>query len=129
MRKDSANNKSNYSEKELPSLDSRSRRFTLERVFGERLLTQVLQHVQLLIESFGSTPLAGFPDLGQPLRPMSTIIDISSRTWNRPAPIHRFQPVHDPRQIFDDGQITSGEFPQHAYAGFAVINRRELIAA
>jgi len=35
MRKDSANNKSNYSEKEPPSLDSRSRRFTLERVFGE----------------------------------------------------------------------------------------------
>src|SRR6266404_242582 len=35
MRKDSANNKSTYSEKEPPSLDSRSRRFTLERVFGE----------------------------------------------------------------------------------------------
>jgi hypothetical protein len=35
MRKDSANNKSNYSEKEPPSSDSRSRRFTLERVFGE----------------------------------------------------------------------------------------------
>src|SRR6266704_1203962 len=35
MRKDSANNKSNYSEKEPPNLDSRSRRFTLERVFGE----------------------------------------------------------------------------------------------
>jgi hypothetical protein len=36
MRKDSANNKSSYSEKEPPNLDSRSRRFTLERVFGER---------------------------------------------------------------------------------------------
>ena len=35
MRKDSANNKSNYSEKEPPNLDSRSRRFTLKRVFGE----------------------------------------------------------------------------------------------
>src|SRR6266852_8000002 len=35
-RKDSANNKSNYSEKGLPNLDSRSRRFRLERVFGER---------------------------------------------------------------------------------------------
>jgi len=35
MRKDSANNKSNYFEKEPPNLDSRSRRFTLERVFGE----------------------------------------------------------------------------------------------
>jgi hypothetical protein len=36
MRRDSANHKSNYSEKEPPNLDSRSRRFTLERVFGER---------------------------------------------------------------------------------------------
>ena len=35
MRKDSANNKSSYSEKEPPNLDSRSRRFALERVFGE----------------------------------------------------------------------------------------------
>ena len=35
MRKDSANNKSNYSEKEPPNLDSSSRRFTLEVVFGE----------------------------------------------------------------------------------------------
>jgi hypothetical protein len=36
MRTDSANNKSNYSEKEPPNSDSRWRRFTLERVFGER---------------------------------------------------------------------------------------------
>jgi hypothetical protein len=35
MRKDSANNKSNYSEKEPPNSDSGWRRFTLERVFGE----------------------------------------------------------------------------------------------
>src|SRR6266566_4756336 len=35
MRKDPVNNKSNYSEKEPPNLDSRSRRFALERVFGE----------------------------------------------------------------------------------------------
>jgi hypothetical protein len=35
MRKDSANNKSCYSEREPPNLDSKSRRFTLERVFGE----------------------------------------------------------------------------------------------
>ena len=39
MRKDSANNKSNYSEKEPPNLDSRSPRFTLERVFGEMRAT------------------------------------------------------------------------------------------
>jgi hypothetical protein len=32
--------------------------------FAPRLLTQVLQHVQLLIKSFGSTPHADFPNLG-----------------------------------------------------------------
>src|SRR5437879_4136795 len=37
MRKDPVNNKSNYSEKEPPNLASRSRRFTLERVFGEEM--------------------------------------------------------------------------------------------
>jgi hypothetical protein len=36
MRKDSANNKSNYSEKEPPNLDSRSRRFTRLKEFLER---------------------------------------------------------------------------------------------
>jgi peptide/nickel transport system permease protein len=74
----------------------------------ESQLPQVLQHVQLLIESFGSTPHPGFPNLGQPLRSMPGVIDISARTRNRPAPIHRFQPVHDSRQVFDDGQITPG---------------------
>src|SRR6266853_5342859 len=39
-RKDSANNKSNYSEKGLPNLDSRSRRFRLERVFGEGMSSE-----------------------------------------------------------------------------------------
>jgi hypothetical protein len=44
MRKDSANNKSNYSEKEPPSSDSRSRRFTLERVFGEEKSRAFFSH-------------------------------------------------------------------------------------
>src|SRR5216684_3824621 len=38
-RKDSANNKSNYSEKGLPNLDSRSRRFRLEKSFWREQLT------------------------------------------------------------------------------------------
>ena len=30
-------------------------------------------------------------------------------------------------EIFDDGQLTSGWFAQHAYAGLAMINRFEII--
>ena len=66
-------------------------------------VTQVLQHVQLLIESLRSSPHSGFADLGQPLSSMPTIVDVPSCTGNRPAAVHRFQPVHDSRQVFDDG--------------------------
>ena len=40
---------------------------------------------------------------------------------------YSFQAIHHPGKIFDDGQITSGEFPQHAYASLAVVNRLEII--
>src|SRR6266581_7118475 len=50
---------------------------TFGQQFPPRLLTQVLQHVQLLIESLRSSPYAGFPNLGQPLSSMPTIVDIS----------------------------------------------------
>jgi hypothetical protein len=40
---------------------------------------------------------------------------------------YSFQAIHHPGKIFDDGQITSGEFPQHAYTGLAVVNRLEII--
>src|SRR5439155_9950950 len=33
------------------------------------------------------------------------------------------------RQVFDDGQITSRQLPQHPYAGLAMVDRFELIAA
>jgi hypothetical protein len=34
---------------------------------------------------------------------------VPARTGNRPAAIQRFQPIHDSRQIFNDGQVTPGE--------------------
>jgi hypothetical protein len=55
---------------------------TFRKQLPPRLLPQVLQHVQLLIESFRSSPHAGFADLVQPLRSMTTIVDISSRAGN-----------------------------------------------
>src|ERR1017187_10156178 len=41
--------------------------------FPPRLLTQVLQHVQLLVELLGSPAAAGFPNLGQPFGSMGAI--------------------------------------------------------
>ena len=70
-----------------------------------RKLAELLRG-NLLIESFASPPYAGVPDLGQPLSSIPRVINVSSRTGNRPAAVDRFQPIHDPRQVFDDGQIT-----------------------
>jgi hypothetical protein len=36
---------------------------------------------------------------------------------------------HDPRHIFDDGQITPGQLPQHAHAALAMVDRLQLVAA
>ena len=38
---------------------------------------------------------------------MAGIVDFPSGTGNRPAAIQSFQAIHDPGNIFDDGQITS----------------------
>ena len=41
----------------------------------------------------------------KPFGSMAGVVDIPSRARNRPAAIPRFQPIHDSRQIFDQGQI------------------------
>src|SRR6266550_84201 len=80
----------------------------LRQQLAARLLAQVLQHVQLLVESFGSATDAGFVDLAQPLVSMTGIVDVPAGTGDRPAAIDRFQPTHDSGQIFDDGQVAPG---------------------
>ena len=100
----------------------------LRQQFPPSVLAEVLQHVQPLVELFGSSANAGFANLSQPLRSMAGIVDVPSCTGNRPAAIHRFQAIHDPRQILDDGQITLGQLPQHTHARLAAVDRRELVA-
>src|SRR5438309_4576128 len=56
---------------------------------------------------------------------MTGIVDVP--TGDRPAAIQRFQAIHDPRKIFDDGQITSGQLAQHTHAGLAMVDRFEII--
>src|SRR6266566_4526945 len=80
---------------------------TLRQQLAARLLAQVLQHVQLLVESFGSATDAGFLDLAQPLGSITGIVDVPAGTGDRPAAIDRFQPTHDSGQIFDDGQVAT----------------------
>src|SRR5215831_12721888 len=46
---------------------------------------------------------------------MAGVVNVPSSTRNRPAAVQRFQPIHDPGKIFDDGQITARQFAQHAH--------------
>ena len=99
----------------------------LRQQFSPGLLAQVLQHVQLLIKLLGSAARAGLGDFPQPFTAMSGVVDVPTSTRNGPAAIQSFQAIHDWGKIFDDGQITAGKFPQHAYPGHAVIDRLQII--
>src|SRR5712692_11296925 len=81
---------------------------TLRQQFSPGLLAQVLQHVQLLIKLLGSAASAGLWNFSQPLAAVAGVVDVPAGTGNRPATIESFQAIHDPRKIFNDGQITSG---------------------
>src|SRR5713226_6434410 len=95
---------------------------TLRQQFPSNLLAQLLQHVQMLVQLLGATANAGVFDLSQPLRPMTGIVDVPSRTRNRPATIQRFQTAHDPGQILNRGHITPDPFAQSAYARLAMVD-------
>ena len=58
---------------------------------------------------------------------MSRVVDVPARAGDCPTAVQRFQPIHDPAKIFDDGQITARQFAQHAYAILAVVDRLEII--
>ena len=93
------------------------------------LVAQVLQHVQLLVELFGSPARSWFRNLLQPLAAMAPVVNIPAGTGDRPTAIQGFQPIHHSREIFDRGQITAGQLTQHAYAAFAMVDRLEIMQA
>jgi hypothetical protein len=76
---------------------------TLRQKFASRLLAQVLQHVQLLIELLGTAASSGMGYFFQPLTAMSGVVDVPARAGDCPTAVQRFQPIHDPGKIFDDG--------------------------
>src|SRR5260370_37842381 len=71
---------------------------TLRQQVSPRLLSQMLQHVQLLVEVLGPTAHAGLPDLAQPRGAMTGVVDVPSGTRNCPAAIPRLQAIQDSRQ-------------------------------
>src|SRR5215510_10328029 len=60
---------------------------------------------------------------------MSSVVDVSAGTGNRPAAIQSFQAIHDSGKIFDHGEITAGQLAQHAYSVFAVVHGLAIMEA
>src|SRR3989442_6212446 len=80
---------------------------TLRQQFSPRLLAQMLQHVQLLVEVLGPPAHARLPDLAQPLGAMTGVVEVPSGTGNRPAAIHRLQAIHDSRSEEHTSELQS----------------------
>jgi hypothetical protein len=60
---------------------------TFGQQFAARLLAQVLQQVQLLIELLGSATSSGFGDFFQPLAAMANVVNVTAGEGDRPATI------------------------------------------
>src|SRR5215831_2777593 len=58
---------------------------------------------------------------------MMCVVNVPAGTGNGPAAIQRFQPIHNSGKIFDHGEITSGQLAQHAYPGFTMVDRLEIM--
>src|SRR5437899_10232451 len=58
---------------------------TLRQQFAPRLLSQMLQHVQLLVEVLSPTAHAGLSDLAQPLGAMTGVVDCPVRRRESPS--------------------------------------------
>src|SRR6266566_2931205 len=102
---------------------------TLRQQFASRLLAQVLQQIQLLIELLGAAASSGLGYFFQPLTAMTSVVNVPAGTGDRPATIQSFQSIHHTGKIFDHSEITSGQLAQHAYPGFAVVHGLEIMEA
>src|SRR6201984_1329178 len=89
----------------------------------------MLQQIQLLIELLGAAARYGLGKFLQPLATMARVVDVPAGTGDRPATVQSFQSIHHTGEIFDYGEITSGQLAQHAYPGFAVVHGLEIMEA
>ena len=102
---------------------------TLCQQFAPRLLAQVPQQVQLLIELLGAAASSGLGNFLQPLATMASVVNVPAGTADRPATIPSFQSIHHTAKIFDHGEIASGQLAKHAYPGFTMVDRLEIMEA
>src|ERR1700751_6405087 len=89
----------------------------------------MLQQIQLLIEFLGAAASSGLGNFLQPLATMARVVNVPAGTGDRPATIQSFQSIHHTGKIFDHGEITSGQLAQHAYPGFTMVDRLEVMEA
>src|ERR1700747_2041916 len=89
----------------------------------------MLQQIQLLIELLGAAASSGLGNFLQPLATMARVVNVPAGTGDRPATIQSFQSIHHPGKIFDYGEITSGQLAQHAYPGFTMVDRLDIMEA
>src|SRR6266478_8748977 len=97
----------------------------LEQKILPYFMAQGLQRVELLVIVLGATAHASFRDLAQPFWTVARCIDLRPCTRNRPAPIQRLDPIHDPPEILADRQIAARQLFQCSYAILSVVDRRK----
>jgi hypothetical protein len=61
------------------------------------------------------------------IRTVTWYIHFVAGTRNAPAAIQRLEPIHDPRDILGDGQITASQLFQCAQAVLSVIDRLKMV--
>src|SRR5260370_12811808 len=101
----------------------------LRQQCAPRVVAQVPQQIQLLIELLGAAASSGLGYFFQPLTAMTSVVNVPAGTGDRPAAIQSFQSIHHTGKIFDHGEITSGQLAQHADPGFAVVSGLEIMQA
>ncbi len=72
--------------------------------------------------SYGPTAHACFPNLVQPFFPITWRVDLLAGTGNATAAIRGLEPIHHPRQLFADDQITARQLLQRSQAPLSVVD-------
>src|SRR5439155_60995 len=107
----------------------RHREVWLRKITQASVRRRAELYVELLVVKLCSAAHAGLGDLAQPFLTMARMVDTLAGAGNAPAAIDRLDPVHDPREVFADGQISPGQFFYCAQAILSVIDGAEEIGA
>src|ERR1700691_1126698 len=92
----------------FPSLVS----LALGQQLPPHFLTHCPQRIELLVVKFGPPAHSRLRDLPEPVGTMARCINLFAGARNRPTPVDRLHPRHDPSEVFGDGEITALQFLQ-----------------